>query len=100
MPSVESDQERYFNISTGRNEDDAPDGFNARSKSNPDFLLGAARPRPPGADIGPGGQSVGQAVQFCLGLFLLAKHGAPATADSPDGSRIILGSLLIGRIVV
>src|SRR5258705_7232027 len=40
MPSVESDQERYFNISTGRNEDDALDGFNARSGSNPDFLLG------------------------------------------------------------
>ena len=29
--------------------------------------LGAARPLPPSADIGPGGQSVGQAAQFCLG---------------------------------
>ena len=27
--------------------------------------LGAARPLPPSADIGPGGQSVGQAAQFC-----------------------------------
>src|SRR3984893_18005216 len=30
--------------------------------------LGAARPLPPSADIGPGGQSVGQAAQFCLVL--------------------------------
>ncbi len=29
--------------------------------------LGAARPLPPSAAIGPGGQSVGQAAQFCLG---------------------------------
>jgi len=29
-------------------------------------VLGAARPLPPSADIGPGGQSVGQAAQFCL----------------------------------
>ena len=28
--------------------------------------LGAARPLPPSIDIGPGGQSVGQAAQFCL----------------------------------
>ena len=28
--------------------------------------LGAARPLPPSADIDPGGQSVGQAAQFCL----------------------------------
>jgi hypothetical protein len=28
--------------------------------------LEAARPLPPSADIGPGGQSVGQAAQFCL----------------------------------
>ena len=28
--------------------------------------MGAARPLPPSADIGPGGQSVGQAAQFCL----------------------------------
>ena len=29
--------------------------------------LGAGCPRPPSADIGPGGQSAGQAAQFCLG---------------------------------
>ena len=34
---------------------------------NPDFLLGGARALPPSADIGPRGQSVGQAAQFCLG---------------------------------
>ena len=28
--------------------------------------MGAARPLPPRADIGPGGQSVGQAARFCL----------------------------------
>jgi hypothetical protein len=33
--------------------------------------LGAARPLPPSADIGPGGQSVGQAAQFCLGRLAL-----------------------------
>ena len=31
--------------------------------------LGAARPLPPSADIGPGGQSVGQAAQFCLATY-------------------------------
>ena len=34
--------------------------------------LGAARPLPPSADIGPGGQSVGQAAQFCLVTLLRA----------------------------
>ena len=33
--------------------------------------LGAARPLPPSADIGPGGQSVGQAAQFCLAAAVL-----------------------------
>jgi len=28
--------------------------------------LGAARPLPPSADIGPEGQSAGQAAQFCV----------------------------------
>ena len=32
--------------------------------------LGAARPLPPSADIGPGGQSVGQAAQFCFSATL------------------------------
>ena len=30
----------------------------------------AARPLPPSADIGPGGQSVGQAAQFCFSATL------------------------------
>src|SRR5207342_426422 len=34
--------------------------------------LGASRPLPPSADIGPGGQSGGQAAQFCLAPFLFA----------------------------
>src|SRR4029077_510740 len=34
--------------------------------------LGAARPLPPKADVGPGGQSVGQAAKFCLAPLLLA----------------------------
>jgi hypothetical protein len=33
------------------------------------LLLGAARPLPPSADVDPGGQSVGQAAQFCLAPF-------------------------------
>ena len=37
--------------------------------------LGAARPLPPSADIGPGGQSVGQAAQFCLGPDALEEIG-------------------------
>ena len=43
--------------------------------------MGAARLLPPRADIGPGGQSVGQSAQFCLvakklkGLWLLRKRG-------------------------
>ena len=40
--------------------------------------LGAARPLPPSADIGPGGQSVGQAAQFCLG-----PAPPPGEADRP-----------------
>ena len=41
--------------------------------------LGAARPLPPSADIGPGGQSVGQAAQFCLGRISdYPLNGVPA----------------------
>jgi len=36
--------------------------------------LGAARPLPPSADIGPGGQSVGQAAQFCLAACAAKTH--------------------------
>ena len=41
--------------------------------------LGAARPLPPSADIGPGGQSVGQAAhQRAAGLFLdQVEDGSP-----------------------
>ena len=37
--------------------------------SKPDSSLGVAGPLPPSADIGAGGQSVGQATQFCLALL-------------------------------
>jgi hypothetical protein len=40
-------------------------GFGAHGQTRTSSL-GAARPLPPSADIGPGGQSVGQAAQFCL----------------------------------
>jgi hypothetical protein len=36
--------------------------------------LGAARPLPPSANIGPGGQSVGQAAQFCLEISCFFSH--------------------------
>jgi len=39
--------------------------------SNSVFLLGAARPLPPSADIGPGGQSVGQPTEPCLAKLIL-----------------------------
>jgi hypothetical protein len=42
--------------------------------SNPDFLLGTARPLPPSADIGPGGQSVGQTAQFGLAPRHRGRH--------------------------
>jgi len=47
--------------------------------------LGAARPLPPSADIGPGGQSVGQAAQFCLGRvrFVLISGGQTAPSQWP-----------------
>ena len=49
--------------------------------------LGAARPLPPSADIGPGGQSVGQAAQF------LATKGRRA-----DWWTAVMRGLLIGVI--
>ena len=42
--------------------------FFGQHPSNRTSYLGAARPLPPSADIGPGGQSVGQAAQFCLAV--------------------------------
>ena len=32
-------------------------------------------------------------------LFLLAKHGARVIADGPDGSTVIVGGLLVGRML-
>ena len=55
----------------------SPEGnfrFGTRTSS-----LGAARPLPLSADIGPGGQSVGQAAQFCL-----AEHSLNRAIDQPD----------------
>jgi hypothetical protein len=49
--------------------------------SNPDFLLGAARPLPLRADIGPVGQSAGQAAQFCLEQELAEQIEAKVRAE-------------------
>ena len=43
--------------------------------------MGAARPLPPSADIGPGGQSVGQAAQFCLEQELAEQIERKVRAD-------------------
>src|SRR4051794_23544397 len=47
--------------------------------TNPDFLLGAARPLPPSADIGSGGQSVGPACAILLRLHLAVRNPQPKT---------------------
>ena len=74
----------------------------ARIKSSGAFLhsqgqtrtssLGAARPLPPSADIGPGGQSVGQAAQFCLGwsAVLCSTEAMPVLAPKCFGSAAIV----------
>ena len=58
--------------------------------------LGAARPLPPSADIGPGGQSVGQAAQFCrrspLGPYSapeaqVYRNTGPPFASAPAATR-------------
>jgi hypothetical protein len=49
--------------------------------------LGAARPLPPRADIGPGGQSVGQAAQFCL--------DRPSSLRRPDASPAAVLRVLV-----
>ena len=49
-----------------------------------DFLLGAARPLPPSADIGLGGQSVGQAAQSCFRACQRSHHGQHHRHRSPD----------------
>jgi hypothetical protein len=48
------------------------------------FLLWAARSFPPSADIGPGGQSVGQAAQFCLGRRVASPVTATTDFLAPD----------------
>ena len=46
---------------------------------------GAARPLPPSADIGPGGQSVGQATQFCLVVeHVVGGEMQPSRAIDPE----------------
>ena len=49
--------------------------------------LGAARPLPPSADIGPGGQSVGQAAQFCLAAPTSAAGAVPARRGRRAAAR-------------
>jgi hypothetical protein len=46
--------------------------------------LAAAGPLPPRADIGPGGQSVGQAAQFCLGRRVASPVTATTDFLAPD----------------
>ena len=55
---------------------------------NPDLLLGAARPLPPSADIGPGGQSVGQAAQFCLGRLALQVFRIKPFGEKPESAGL------------
>ena len=52
--------------------------------TNSVFLLGAARPLPPSADIGPGGQPIGQAAQFCLGRRVASPVTATTDFLAPD----------------
>ena len=50
--------------------------------------LGAARPLPPSADIGPGGQSVGQAAQFCLGRLALQVFRIKPVGEKPESAGL------------
>src|SRR6476620_6809257 len=69
--------------------------------------LGAARPPPPSADIGSGGQSVGQAAQFCLGRLALQvfrikpvsekQESASGVAMCPDSDMAIYSITLSAR---
>ena len=61
---------------------------NVRDGINQDFLLGAARPLPPSADIGPGGQSVGQAAQFCLGRLALQVFRIKPVGEKPESAGL------------
>jgi hypothetical protein len=53
--------------------------------------LGAARPLPPRADIGPGGQSVDQAAQFCLAAHAAAEDISSAPQRCPREGNKELG---------
>ena len=56
--------------------------------------LGAARPLPPSADIGPGGQSVGQAAQFCLGRLALQVFRIKPFGEKPESAGLAPSSVL------
>jgi len=53
--------------------------------------LGAVRPIPPSADIGPGGQSVGQAAQFRLAAHAAAEDISSAPQRCPREGNKELG---------
>ena len=61
---------------------------NVRDGINQDFLLGAARPLAPSADIGPGGQSVGQAAQLCLGRLALQVFRIKPVGEKPESAGL------------
>ena len=67
-------------------------GLNVRFGSNPTSSLGAARPLPPSADIGPGGQSVGQAAPILLSVGQAVRH-PPAERTHPRGLTVSLQQL-------
>jgi hypothetical protein len=54
----------------------------------------AARPLPPSADIGPGGQSVGQAAQFCLGRLALQVFRIKPVGEKPEIAGLAPSSVL------
>ena len=56
--------------------------------------LGAARPLPPSADIGPGGQSVGQAAQFCLAHPAAGEAGRPPEPATTGNNEQMFGARL------
>jgi len=56
--------------------------------SNPDLSLEAARPPPPSADIGPEGQSVGLAAQFCLAAIEARSDQGRHLSSPKSASRL------------
>ena len=78
------DQGKISRVSS-RSSLSAPDPFRTQRNLTRTSSLGAARPLPPSADIGPGGQSVGQAAQICFrGLGRACRSLVPAP---PPGRR-------------